>query len=261
MTTRRVRHQALAMGIALSIAASLVVAATNIQAPSEASLQALRKLPLDTQPPPAYVGKFETLLKEKYPGLLTEKIAGTPVVTVLFDRNGAIERSGMEVFSGSPEEFKATEAHFASLGIAANVVGYIGELGVETRVNSVIVVFSERKDPTAPHTSRLFPDTGLVDHAIVERFFPGALEHGISANEGLWVLFGRDGTVLRTGRESFDPDRLRSMLESRYSGIKIAGMTTTSVVGSDSQPVKNAAGSKLLLQSVWLAAGSPLPGA
>jgi hypothetical protein len=107
----------------------------------------------------------------------------------------------------------------------------------------------------------LFPDTSAVDRAIVTRFFPDAMEHGVAAGEGLWVLFDRDGNVLRTGREPFEPSNLNKMLEARYRGITISTVTVTPVTREDAQHVKNASGEDLQLHSLWLDSGSPLPSA
>jgi beta-lactamase regulating signal transducer with metallopeptidase domain len=259
MMTGPVRYRKVLMGFSLVIAASLVLAATGLSAPAGDSSMALRK------PPPGHDGavpeKFAALIKDRYPSLATQASGGTPVVTVLFNHDGTVARTDMEIFQGSPRDFKASAAQFGRFGLTPDTVGYVGEQGLDFGTNVILVVYTERGAQHFPFTSNLFPNSRMIDRALAERFFPTAVERGVPAGEGIWVLFDRDGAVLRTGQESFDPDKLTHILESRYPGIKASDMTVTPVVDANMQPVKTASGGELHLHSVWLDVGSPLPGA
>lgn len=261
MINGKPRRQAWLLGLLCSLAASFVVTAASLNAPAMDSPATIRK-PMD-QPLPQYVLDFERLLMKQYPKLLTDKAPGTPVVLVLYDRAGKMERWEIaETFNGDPEEFEAPDSMFERFGVKKEELGWIAVQGVESKANRILVVFSYRKDPNSNYPpAGLFPDTSAVDRAIVTRFFPGAMEHGVAAGEGLWVLFDREGNVLRTGREPLEPNSLEKLLESRYRGIDISAITVTPVRRDDAQPVKNASGEDLQLHSLWLDQDSPLPSA
>ena len=180
---------------------------------------------------------------------------------VIFNHDGTVARTDTEIFKGSPREFKATEAQFGRFGFTPDAVGYVGAQGIDFGTNQIIVVYAEPGAQHIPFTSNVFVDSQAIDRKLTEHFFPSAFQRGVSAGEGIWVLFDRDGAVLRTGQESFDPANLTRMLEARYRGIKVSTMTVTPVADASMRPVKSASGGELQLHSVWLDAGSPLPGA
>lgn len=262
MIDGRPRRQAWALGFLCSLAATLVVAATSLNPPTPDSWATIRK-PINNSSPPRYIVEFEQLLKQQYPKLLTDKVAGTPVLVVLFDQAGKLERYEMaETFAGDPGEFSAPDSIFDRFGVAKEELGWIAVQGVESKANKMLVVFSYRKVPNSNYPpAGLFPDSSAVDRAIVTRFFPDVMEHGIAAGEGLWVLLDRDGNVLRTGREPFDTKNLETLLESRYRGIKISAVTVTPVTRDDAQHVKNTSGDDVQLHCLWLDEASPLPAA
>lgn len=261
MINGKPRRQAWALGLLCSLAATFVVAAASLNAPTADSFAAIRK-PIN-QPLPKYIVDFEGLLYKQYPKLLTDKAPGTPVVLVLYDRTGKMERwEIVEAFNGNPQEFQAPDSLFERFGVKKEELGWIAVQGMETKANRVLVVFSYRKDSNSNWPpAGLFPDTSEVDRAIVTRFFPGAMEHGVAASEGLWVLLDHEGNVLRTGREPLEPNTLEQLLESRYRGIDISAVTVSPVTRDDAQPVKNASGKDLELHSLWLDPKSPLPSA
>jgi beta-lactamase regulating signal transducer with metallopeptidase domain len=257
MMVTSVRHRKSLIGLSLALAASLALTVTALSAPVS-STGSLVKLP----PAGGSHGPMQTavaLIKERYPALLTRKITGTPVVFALFRNDDTIERTALEVFPGSAAEFKASKQQFARFGISPAAIGFMGRQGIRTRTGTVLVVYGERQ--SRPDTSRLFPDFRAVDRALTEHYFPQAFEHGVAAGEGIWILFGHDGSVLRTGEDSMQPTKLTRVLESRYPGIRVSAMTTTPVIDVNGYPIRNASGSDLQLNSVWLAADSPLPGA
>jgi beta-lactamase regulating signal transducer with metallopeptidase domain len=261
MINGKPRRQAWVLGLLCSLATSFVVAAGSLNAPSADSLAEIRK-PINS-PLPQYIQDFEAMLKQHYPKLLTDKASGTPVFVVLYNSAGKMERWELaETFKGSPQEFTAPDSIFERFGVKQEQLGMIGVQGVESKANKMLVVFSYRKGPNTSYPpAGLFPDTSAIDRAIVARFFPDAMQKGVAAGEGLWVLFDPEGNILRTGREPFAPNTLEQMIESRYRGIEISGITVAPVMREDAQHVKNASGEDLQLHSLWLDASSPLPSA
>jgi beta-lactamase regulating signal transducer with metallopeptidase domain len=261
MINGKPRRRAWVLGFLCSLAASFVVAAASLNAPSTDSLAEMRK-PINS-PLPRYIQDFEAMLKQQYPKLLTDKVPGTPVFVVLYDSAGKMERwEQAETFKGNPKEFTAPDLIFERFGVKQQELGWIAVQGIESKANTVLVVFSYRKGPNTGYPpAGLFSDTSDIDRAIVARFFPDALQKGIAAGEGLWVLFDPEGNILRTGREPLAPNTLEQMLESRYRGIDISAITVTPVTRDDTQQVKNASGEELQLHSLWLDPASPLPSA
>lgn len=269
MINGKPRRQAWLLGLLSSLAATFVVTAASLNAPATDSPAQIRK-PINS-PLPQYIRDFETMLKQHHPKLLTEKTSGTPVFVVLYDRAGNMERwDQAETFTGNPKEFKAPDSIFERFGVKQEELGWIAVQGMESAANNILVVFSYRKEPASTQPpAGLFPDTSAIDRAIVARFFPDAMQKGLAAGEGLWVLFDPEGNILRTGREPFEPNTLEQMLESRYRGIDISAITVSPVTRDDAQHVtrddaqhvKNAAGEDLQLHSLWLDSSSPLPSA
>jgi beta-lactamase regulating signal transducer with metallopeptidase domain len=261
MINGKPRRQAWVLGLLCSLAASFVVAAASLNAPSTDSLAEIRK-PINS-PLPRYIQDFEAMLKQHYPKLLTDKTSGTPVFVVLYDSAGKMERWDLaETFKGSPQEFRASDSIFERFGVKQEELGLVGVQGMESKANKMLVVFSYRKGPNTSYPpAGLFPDTSAIDRAIVARFFPDAMQKGVAAGEGLWVLFDPEGNVLRTGHEPFAPNTLEQMIESRYRGIEISTITVAPVTREDAQHVKNASGEDLQLHSLWLDSSSPLPSA
>ncbi len=260
MMVTPVRHRMALAALTLVIATSLVLTATALSAPVSPVSPAVSLV----KPPPAAgrSGPAQTivaLVEARYPALLTHRSTGTPVVFALFNSDDTVERTDLEVFPGSADDFKSSKDQFERFGISPAAIGFVGRQGIRTPANTIIVIYAERQD--RPDTSRLFPDLRAIDRALTERYFPQAFEHGVATGEGIWILFDHDGSVLRTGDESIQPTSLSRMLESRYPGIKVSAMTTTPVISANGYPVKNASGADLQLYSLWLAANSPLPGA
>jgi hypothetical protein len=205
----------------------------------------LRKPPPDRHARP-YEKRFRTLIKARYPDLLTKPAKGTPIVTVLFDPHGAILRSELEISSEPSSELAASESSFSRYGAAARDLQYIGAASIHVPANTVLVVFAGVGSMD-------------VDRALVQRFFPQVFQEGSTLSQGIWILFDHDGRVLHTGQEHFKPERLRQTLEKRYPGIRTSDVTETPVIGQDGRPIRDLQGQPLQLSCVWLAVGSPLP--
>ena len=193
-----------------------------------------------------YREQLQTLIRERYPQLLTDTASGTPVLTVLFNLYGDIVRSELEVSSRPPGELAASEQSFSHFGALVGDLQYVAAASIETPANTVFVVFGGL-------------GSRQLDRSLVQRYFPQLLSKGAPPNEGIWILFDHDGRVLQTGQEHFAPATLRNVLESRYPGIRTADMTATAVVGADGRPLKDPRGQPVQLTCVWLASDSPLP--
>ncbi|HEY2782336.1 MAG TPA: M56 family metallopeptidase [Steroidobacteraceae bacterium] len=207
--------------------------------------------------------RFAAVLKESYPQLGQKSANGTQVLNILFGEGGKVDRSGIEVFSGPPEDFKITKEYYSQrFGIPANEVAYVGLQGMEFPSGErFLVAFTERKT-TGPFVSSVIhaPDTRAIDRAMVERYFPEALKQGAAAQARLWVLLDSEGRVLRTGQESAGEPQIDHVLKGRFPGIETESVTVTPVTNANLQPVNDLSGKPLQLNCVWLKKGSPLPG-
>jgi hypothetical protein len=188
--------------------------------------------------------RFKALIKVRYPDLITKTAQGVPIVTVLFDPQGEIVRTDLEISSTPPSELSASESSFNRFGAQADDLGYIGAASIDFPANTVLVVFAGTRN---------------ANQALVQRFFPEVFEKGRSLSGGIWILLDHDGQVLRTGQESIKFGHLRQILEKRYPGIQTSDMTATPVVGRDGQPIRDMLGQPFQLYCVWLAADSALP--
>lgn len=210
--------------------------------------------PLDVdlrKPPPdsgsqAYSGRLTALIKDRYPSLLNGKPSGTPVVTVVFNPDGSVAQSALDLLSGKERELSVSEGKFARFGFNSGDLQYIGVDRVSLRATSVIVV-----------VGALQPKN--LDRELVDRLFPKLLDSKPPANEQIWILFDHEGKVVKRGEETVDPSRLVETLQRRYPEIHTAEVTLTSVVKRDGRPLEDADGNAVQLESVWLAARSPLP--
>lgn len=233
------------IGITVAIFGGLCRASEGLGAPATSARTELLK-PAPTAGVRPYRERFQSLIKDRYPQLLTASVQGMPVVTVLFDLYGDIVRSELEISSRPASELAVSESNFSCFEVTHGELLYVGASTVQTPANTVLVVYGGE-------------GSRELDRALVQRFFPQLLTQGAPLNEGIWILFDQEGRVLKRGEEHFEPDRLREILEKRYPGIKTSDMTTTPVVGADGQPVKDSNGWPLKLTCVWLARGSPLP--
>ena len=209
---------------------------------SEASTDLRKPEPSSLAPSSA---QFEALIKERYPDILTHTFVGTPVVSVLVEPTGRITRMNLEVFTGPPSRFVASESQIARLAPAGEHVTDTGFEIVKVSNATVIELFA-------------ITDSHELDRALVARFFPKVLKQGVPSGEGIWMLFDHDGRVLRTGEEHIELSNLRRMLELRYPGIQTASAASFPVVGRDGRPLKIRQ-SLVRLHCVWLAIGSVVP--
>lgn len=205
----------------------------------------LRKLPPDPGSQ-AYSHRINELIRDRYPFLLTGKPSGTPVVTVVFNPDGSVADSALDLLSGKDRELSASEGQFARFGLSSGDLQYIGVNRVSLRATSAIVVFGTMRPKSL--------DRELIDH-----LFPKLLDSKPLANDQIWILFDHEGKVVKQGEETMDLSRLSEMLEARYPGIHTAEVTLTSVVRRDGRPLEDADGNAVQLECVWLAARSLLP--
>jgi len=189
--------------------------------------------------------RFEALIKQRYPNILAHTFVGTPVVSVLVEPTGRITRSNLEVFTGPPSRFVASESQIARLAPAGAHITDRAFKIVKVSNTTVIELFA-------------ITDSHKLDRALVERFFPKVLKEGVPSGEGIWMLFDHEGRVLRTGQEHIELSNLRRMLELRYPGIQTASVASFPIVGRDEQPLEMQQ-SMVRLHCVWLAIGSVAP--
>jgi hypothetical protein len=204
----------------------------------------LRKPAPDVSAQP-YRPRLEALIRSRYPNLLSEKLPGTAVVTVLLESDGEIAATRLDVSTEPLKELTASESQFARLGVAVGELRYVGVASIELPLNTVLVEFGARNSRN-------------VDRALVEHFFPRVLSEGLPKGEGIWILFDHSGRVLVSGQDLM-PSDVSVLLESRYPGIRISDVAANTVYGRDGRALKGADHDPLQLHCVWLGEGSPLP--
>jgi hypothetical protein len=211
---------------------------------AQASVTELRKPAPDSQAQP-YRERLEALIRARYPELLTQKVSGTPVVTILFDGEGTPERTDLRVIANLPGALTASEEDFARFGLTVGELKYIGVARVTLPLNAALVIFGA-------HDSR------SVDYGLVQRFFPEALKQpGVTGT--LWILLDHEGRVLKTGQEQTAAADLFRVLHRRYPAIQVSETAVTTVFGPEGHPIQRSSQEALQLNSFWLAVGSPLP--
>jgi beta-lactamase regulating signal transducer with metallopeptidase domain len=254
------RYPALIAALSLALAGSCLFAATSVDAPTS-----VISVPIKPAPTNWPLGRaFEQLLNSKFPGLLEEKVAGTPVVVALINEDGSITRAEKFISPEPMENVNATKATFAMLGLDEASVPYVGNMGMRSPNDPskvLLVVYTELAKPGETFVSRVAPDTRAVDRAIFDRYFSATAKKGVPAGEGLWVLLDHEGHVLRSGQEPISPPQWNRTLESRFPGIRTEGITVTPITDAENKPIKDRGGKDLHLHSVWLAPDSPPPAA
>jgi hypothetical protein len=190
--------------------------------------------------------RLMTLVRERYPQLLTAETQGTPVLRVLFNSDGTIARSDLEITSEHMEELTARRSQFARFHLEPGALKYLGAGHLPLPGRTALVIFGGL-------------GSNELDRALIERYFPAVAKHALPVGEGVWILFDQEGRVLRTGTERIDPGTLRQTLEARYPGIRTSDMAV-SPVARDRNLVKNSSEAETQLYSVWLAVRSPPPG-
>lgn len=186
------------------------------------------------------------LVRENYPQLLIGSFVGTPVLTVLFNPDGTVARSSLQLYTEPSGQLTATESQFAAFGLRSGELQYVGEARLELSSRTVLVVFGARSSQ-------------VLDRELVEQYFPRAVTGDFKVGENLWILFDHAGHVLKHGVEAVNPSNLAKTLEARYPGIHISDATVAPVMGRDDHPVENSRHHGVELNCLWLTADSPLP--
>lgn len=94
--------------------------------------------------------QLETIIRNRYPELLTQRFAGVPVVTVLLNHDGTLAATNFEVSLRDPEALVVTRLHFARFGLKARDLSYIGTAHLELPLNTVLVMFGGKRADPAP---------------------------------------------------------------------------------------------------------------
>jgi len=70
--------------------------------------------------------QLETIVRQRYPQLATQRFAGVPVVTVLLNHDGTLVATDLEISVKDPDQLVVTRQHFARFGLKARDLSYIG---------------------------------------------------------------------------------------------------------------------------------------
>jgi hypothetical protein len=90
--------------------------------------------------------QLETIIRDRYPQLLTRRSAGVSVVTVLFNRDGTLAATDLEILATDPGEVTVSRQHFARFGLKARDLSYIGVERFELPLNTVLVMFGGKSN-------------------------------------------------------------------------------------------------------------------
>lgn len=225
---------------------------SQLQAPSLTELP--KKLPPTYEETPNWIRRAEQLVGTKYPELVRENTPGTPVVSILFSADGGIEQSDYFVFAASAREYEVGDEHFYRFGVLSEEVGptvATTMVFATDKSNEVLVLATERLSTKGSSLYPVFPDTGEVDRQLVDHYFPDLREGDAEKGEQIWLLFDRDGNVLRSGRE-YGADSVRHAVERRFPGLLIQEQLATPVtLSSGSSSIEDE--SSVTLYSLWTA--------
>jgi hypothetical protein len=95
--------------------------------------------------------QLETIIRKKYPQLLTQRFAGVPVVTALFNHDGTLASTELEIRSKNSGELTVSKLDFAHFGLKASDLSYIGLERFELPFNTVLVMFGGKGASDANH--------------------------------------------------------------------------------------------------------------
>ena len=100
--------------------------------------------------------QLETIIRDRYPQLMTQRFAGVQVVTVLLNHDGTLAATDLEISAKDPGELTVSRQNFARFGIMARDLSYIGIKRLELPLNTVLVMFGGRSaiDPIAHPDAR-----------------------------------------------------------------------------------------------------------
>ena len=94
--------------------------------------------------------QLETIVRNRYPELLTQRFAGVPVVTVLLNHDGTLAATDLEISLKDPGELVVTRLQFARFGVKARDLSYIGTARLELPLNTVLVMYGGKRTDPAP---------------------------------------------------------------------------------------------------------------
>jgi len=94
-----------------------------------------------------------TIIRDRYPQLLTQRFAGVAVVTALFNHNGTLASTDLEIRGKDAGELTVSKLHFARFGLQERDLSYIGLARFELPLNTVLVMFGGKSTSDSDHDS------------------------------------------------------------------------------------------------------------
>jgi len=103
--------------------------------------------------------QLETIIRGRYPQLMTQRFAGIPVVTVLLNHDGTLVATDLEISAKGPNELTVSRLRFARFGLKAADLSYIGVARYQLPLNTVLVMFGGKStsDPLPASPTRASP--------------------------------------------------------------------------------------------------------
>jgi len=205
-----------------------------------------------------------------FPDLLQAPEHSSILATVFMNEDGTVKRGEKKVFPPRKGISEDMYPQYSELGVAPEDIGRKAEIWlqwhpVENLNFGLQYAWPRRADDRSEDPNhwwwvkraRVAPQETANDRAVVARYFPGVLEHGIRDGNGLWVLVARDGRIVSTGQSFLGrrvPDSLLIWeLKARYPGIKVRPCDDPYLV-----QVSGDGGQKIPLNYVCLAIDSPV---
>ena len=89
--------------------------------------------------------QLETIVQDRYPQLVTQRVAGLPVVVALFNHDGTLAATDLEISVKDPRELSVSELCFVRFGLRAQDLTYMGVVRIELPSNTVLIMYGGRR--------------------------------------------------------------------------------------------------------------------
>jgi hypothetical protein len=123
--------------LALVLLTPLVWAAPDAQDMEESAPDAAVVSPDEQQ--------LEMIALDRYPQLAAQRLAGVPIVTELFNRDGTMSAIDLEISAKNPGEVTVSGLSFTRFGLKARDLSYMGIARFELPFNTVLILYGGKR--------------------------------------------------------------------------------------------------------------------
>jgi hypothetical protein len=89
--------------------------------------------------------QLEMIVRDRYPQLVTQRFAGVAVVTALFNHDGTLAATDLEISAKDPRELTVSELSFTRFGLKARDISYMGLTRLELPFNTVLIMYGGKQ--------------------------------------------------------------------------------------------------------------------